>query len=309
MLHRILHVPKLKMLRDAQGRFTGGQYGVLKSLRMTIEQQEINGVCVVVWDHGHSKRRVKLFRGYKERPERKVEKVDGIFFDYPKQFKLQRAAINVGLRSLGVRIAEVPDREADDVIAKLLAFFEDEVVITTEDKDFYQLIGSNVSVWRPMMGVLFDEGTFFEEHQFKPRFWVYFRSMTGDSSDGIPGVEGVGETTARKVVQEMQRPDMESLLLAISRLSDTDKRVARLKGEEEALRRNVRLIDLKAERFEWSELAELRKLIETPTEIDPQKFAIWAQRFDLQSVMDFFVQYLETFKRLGGKDAQVVGVQ
>ena len=309
LLHRILHVPKLKMLRDVRGRFTGGQYGVLKSLRMTIEQQEIDGLCVVVWDHGHSKRRMKLFKGYKERPERKVEKVDGIFFDYSKQFKLQRAAINVGLRSLGVRIAGMPGREADDVIAKLLAFFENEVVIATEDKDFYQLISRNVSVWRPMLGVLFDEGTFIEDQQFKPRFWIYFRAMIGDPSDGIPGVGGVGEATARKVVQEMQRPDMESLLLAISRLSDTDKRVALLKDEEDVLRRNVRLIDLKAERFEWSELAELKKLIETPTVIDPHEFALWAQKFDLQSVMDFFVQYLETFRRVGGRNAQVVGVR
>lgn len=306
LLHRILHVPSLKKLRDHRGRFTGGQYGVLKSLRMTVDQQKINGVCVVVWDLGHSKRRLRIFEGYKVRPQRRKEKIDGgLVFDYPKQFKLQRASVNAGLQALGVKVAMVQGREADDVIAKLLGFFRiDDVVIATEDKDFYQLIQPNVKVWRPMLGVLYDVGTFIEEYQFVPRYWPYYRAMTGDSSDGIPGIEGVGETTAKKVVQEMQRPDMESLLLAISRLSDTDKRVARMKEEEAeaVLKRNFQLIDLKAEKFGWEELAELKKLIEEPVEIDPHRFARWAQKFDLDSVMDFFVQYIETFKRLGGTD-------
>jgi len=177
----------------------------------------------------------------------------------------------------------------------------DDVVIATEDKDFYQLVTPSVSVWRPILGRLFDVGSFIEEYEFVPRYWVFLRAMTGDPSDGIPGVEGVGEATAKKVVQEMQRPDFQSLLLAISRLSDTDKRVSRMKNEEETLKRNVALIDLRAERFEWEELRELKALIEAPTEIDPLEFSKWVGKYELESVEDFFIQYVETFRRLGGK--------
>jgi len=305
LLHRILHVPTMRELRDKKGRFTGGTYGVLKSVRMTCEQFDINGACIVVWDTGHSPRRISLLPEYKKtRKEKKVESMDdGTLFDYQSQFIKQRATANAGLGLLGVRIALLPDREADDIIAKLIGMLKSEIIIATEDKDFYQLISDRVKVWRPMLGKLMDKETFREDYEFSPRLWTFYRAMTGDASDGIAGVHGVGETTAKAVVQKMARPDYGSLMTAISVLSDSNKRVAKLVGEEEVLRRNLELIDLKRERFDWTEMRRLNTMIVGRTDPDLVKFADWSAKFDLQSILDYLVQWIETFRRLGGVDA------
>ena len=275
--------------------------GFLKSLKITIEKFNVDGACIVAWDTGLSTRRLEIHEGYKVRPEKTDEELDdGSVFDYAKEYMAQRAAVNAALQCLGVKIALLNQREADDIIAKLVAMLKSggDVTLMTEDKDFYQLIDDDVQVWRPILDKLFDAQTFWDEFGFDPTFWIYYRAMTGDPSDGIDGVRGVGDKTAAKVVKEMRKPGVTELMNAVGTLANDDHRVNKVLNEEETIRRNFKLLDLKQERFEWDELGSLKKTLEAASVVDIGRFHAWAKKFELESITEFIIQWGETFRRL-----------
>lgn len=104
-----------------------------------------------------------------------------------------------GLDACGIAWAEREDAEADDVIANLVAARPRRVVIMSRDRDFYQLITDRVLV----LNIRFRAGRrlvtpdeVYARHQVTPEQWPDFRALAGDPADGIPGVRGIGATTA-----------------------------------------------------------------------------------------------------------------
>ncbi|WP_040550699.1 DNA polymerase [Pyramidobacter piscolens] len=126
----------------------------------------------------------------------------------PEEFKIQVPLLHEMLPLLGVHIMERPSVEADDLIGSAAVQFAsrgDEVLILTSDKDIMQVLRPGVKILRPGKGVSsfeeYDVPHFTEKYGFPPDTMVDYLSLMGDSIDNIPGVPGVGEKTASKLLQ------------------------------------------------------------------------------------------------------------
>lgn len=126
----------------------------------------------------------------------------------PEEFKIQVPLLHEMLPFLGVHIMERPSVEADDLIGSAAVQFAargDEVLILTSDKDIMQVLRPGVKIIRPGKGVSsfeeYDVSHFTEKYGFSPDTMVDYLSLMGDSIDNIPGVPGVGEKTAAKLLQ------------------------------------------------------------------------------------------------------------
>lgn len=135
--------------------------------------------------------------------------------ELPPQFDLLRET----LEALGETRASSAGWEADDAIAALCASAapEDEVEIVTGDRDLLQLVrdsGPAVRVLFTIKGVtdlgVFDEAAVLAKYAVPASRYVDFAILRGDPSDGLPGVPGVGEKTAQKLVQS--HPDLDAIL-------------------------------------------------------------------------------------------------
>ncbi len=164
---------------------------------------------VHVFDHDwRPAPRVRAYAGYKaDRPP----DPEGL----PEQFDVLRTVLD----ALGHPVAESPGWEADDAIATLCATApaEDRVDVVTGDRDLLQVVAvgpPQVRVLFTLKGVsqlgVFDDEAVEEKYGIPPDRYAEFAALRGDPSDGLPGVRGVGEKTARTLIQRY--PSIPALL-------------------------------------------------------------------------------------------------
>lgn len=132
-----------------------------------------------------------------------------------RQFPISRELMG----ALSIMCYEQHGVEADDIcgtVAKLASKENYDVVIYTSDKDYLQLIDKNVKVSLLKVGLsnmeLLDEVSMKEKFGFTPKQIIDFKGLRGDSSDNLPGIPGVGDKTAVKLIQEYG--DFESIIKA-----------------------------------------------------------------------------------------------
>ena len=113
------------------------------------------------------------------------------------------------LKLMGIKIFEIEGFEADDLIGTVSKFAEEngiEVFIVTGDKDALQLASTSTKVVITKKGVtetaIYDEKTFIDEFEVTPSQFIDVKGLMGDKSDNIPGVPGVGEKTAFKLIKD-----------------------------------------------------------------------------------------------------------
>ena len=186
-------------LINSRGQNTSAAYGFTNSLLKLIEEHGMEHMAVVFdAEDGEGTFRDEIYDAYKANRDPMPEDLrDNL--PYIKQI-VQAFDIPVIVRS-GV--------EADDVIGTLARQAEAEgaeVVIVSPDKDFQQLISERVSIFRPAhRGEEFDPITieaFREKFGVEPAQFIDILALMGDTSDNVPGVRGIGEKTAMKLIQE-----------------------------------------------------------------------------------------------------------
>lgn len=153
----------------------------------------------MVWDAGHSTYRKSLLSSYKERGPIDEEKLAML-----EEWKSQVDLLQKYLPYLGVGQIKVKGCEADDLIFRLKKWWEPDapIVIASTDADFMQLIDENCRVYNFSGEKLIDSEDVIEIFGVAPNQWVEFRAMTGDSSDNIPGVEGVGPKRSSRLLEK-----------------------------------------------------------------------------------------------------------
>jgi DNA polymerase-1 len=162
----------------------------------------------------------------------------------PAQFDIIREIMD----SLAIPVIEAPGFEADDVIATLAtqaAARECEVVIVTGDRDSYQLVQDPyIGVLYNKRGVsdysLYDEAGILERTGVTPEKYVLLASLRGDPSDNLPGIPGVGEKTAAKLINKYG--DLDGVFSHVA--EQTPKLRQNLEENEHLARSNARLIPL-----------------------------------------------------------------
>ena len=127
----------------------------------------------------------------------------------PEELKIQMPIAREFLKSLNIFTYEKEGYEADDLCgtyAKKAAKENYEVIIYTSDKDYLQLIDDNISIHLLKTGMsnitIMNKSNMKETYGFEPLQIIDFKALRGDSSDNLPGIPGVGDKTAVKLIQE-----------------------------------------------------------------------------------------------------------
>jgi DNA polymerase I len=127
----------------------------------------------------------------------------------PPELAEQFPIIKELLKFMGIKIFEIEGFEADDLIGTVSKFAENnetEVFVVTGDKDALQLASDNTKIVITKKGVsetaIYDRKAFIDEFEVTPNQFIDVKGLMGDKSDNIPGVPGVGEKTAFKLIKE-----------------------------------------------------------------------------------------------------------
>lgn len=137
---------------------------------------------------------------------------------------------------LGIPSLEVPLFEADDLIGTLTKYgrrHQMEVVIVSGDKDFGQLIEPGVVLYDTMKGVRYDDAGVFEKWGVRPDQFIDYLAIVGDTSDNIPGVKGIGEKGAIKLLEQFKT--LEDIYENLDKISSASIRQKLIDAKEMAL--------------------------------------------------------------------------
>jgi len=276
IIHRAFHA--LPPLTDKEGILVNAVYGFF-SVLIRMERETSPDSVIATFDLPGPTFRHKKYEKYKEtRPPT------------PSDLIGQFSIIKEGLIQLKIPIVEEEGFEADDLIGSVVNRVSSEGIgssmILTGDRDNLQLIDSKTEVILLKRGIkdleIYSEEKFREEYQgLNPDQLIEIKALQGDSSDNIPGVAGIGEKTAMKLILDFN--DLEGVYNAIDRIPKgiADKLI---KGKEVA--------------FLSRELATIKKDI--PLRISPRD-CLW-QGFD--NAVDFFEKkgFSSLLKRLEKKN-------
>lgn len=223
---------------NEQGKAIQGTLGFVGALLKIIRRTEPTHL-VVLFDGEHENSRAALDAGYKaNRPDYSGRPEEEVPFS-------QLPDVCAALDYLGIRHTETTSCEADDVIAgyALTAGQEQEIIISSMDSDFFQLITKRVSVlrYRGKSTVLCTPDYIRERFGITPSQYADFKALTGDAADNIKGADKVGVKTAAFLLNEFG--SLESILVSAEKIKKPSVRESILRNTER-LRRNDKLIRL-----------------------------------------------------------------
>lgn len=209
---------------------------------------------------GSSQRRVK-FKNYKEGRKSRTNVGQNYQYSTPEQaqknYDWQVSHLMEFLGCCAVNVIETEYYETDDGIAYFISDRpEEEHIIVSCDKDFYQLLSETVKIYNPMKKKEVDVASVLEKYEIHPMNWLFYRSITGDASDKIDGVKGFGPKTVKKIFSVDKNKSITLSVIddALEVLSEGKldkkektirKRLLQLKENKSKLERNWELMDLK----------------------------------------------------------------
>jgi DNA polymerase-1 len=207
---------------NSKGLDTSAIMGFMNSLMDVIKREKPDHLAVA-FDNGGSQLRNEIFPEYKAHREAT-----------PDAIKIAVPYIQELLKAMHIPIIEVKGYEADDLIGTIAKQAEKQnykVFMVTPDKDFAQLVSENIFMYKPArMGngiEIWGIPEVLEKFEIeRPDQVIDFLGMMGDAADNIPGLPGVGEVTAKKLLKEFGT--MENLL------ANTDKLKGKMKENIEA---------------------------------------------------------------------------
>ena len=243
LIYRAFFAMISRPLRTSKGENTSAAWGVANFLLRLREKYRPDYVAWIN-DAGTSFREAR-YPDYKSTREKLDEELQADFDRALERIRSLLAAFRVPL-------VTVPGYEADDVIATLATTAAGrglQAVIVSGDKDFYQLIGPGVALLNPGRGgpaaveeTWVDESNAGERLGVPPSQVVDFLALVGDSSDNVPGVKGIGEKGAQKLLLEYG--DLDAILGHASEVSAKRTREALL-GQADNARLSRELVTLK----------------------------------------------------------------
>ena len=193
-----------KSLMSADGKYTNAVYGFLSILFKDLEDLKPDYIAVA-FDLKAPTHRHKMYKEYK-----------GTRHAMPQELADQMPVIKEVLKDMNITIIEKEGYEADDVIGTISKQASDAghyVTILSGDRDNFQLASDKVTIRIPRtkMGKTetedYDDKKIIEEYGVKPVQLIQVKGLMGDTSDNIPGVPGVGEKTALKLIKEYENID------------------------------------------------------------------------------------------------------
>ena len=183
------------------GAHVGGVFHFVNILRKFLEEHNHDKV-VVFWDgDSNSSVRKSIYPQYKANRRQDMNE-----YKY-ESYLYQKSRIKQYLEEIFVRQVEMHDNEADDLIAYYCKISKDEkIIVFSADKDLTQLISADVTIYSPITKQYFKDGDMISLNKVNiPHYNVLLTKIfTGDKSDNIDGIQGLGEKTLVKFFPQMQ---------------------------------------------------------------------------------------------------------
>ena len=237
----------IKPLHTSQGFPTNALYGFLKTTvkLLTEVKPEFLAYC---FDREEPSFRKKLYELYKANRS-----------EIPEDLKIQIPYIEKITKSLGISTFDRKEFEADDVIGSLCKLGQSkdfQIVIISSDKDFAQLINSQVTLWDTFKDIRYNHQKASKKWGVPPEQMIDYLALCGDASDNVPGVRGIGPKGAI------------SLLTQYSSLENIYQNIEKITNK----RQKQNLIDFQNEAFLSKNLVTIRTDI--PFEVTKEDFRI-----------------------------------
>ena len=243
---------------NEDGDHTGGVIGSLKSIGFQIREFNPTRVIVTFDGKNGSESRKKIHEGYKAGREKNRFRVNRAYGDMMSEederlsMRQQFVWLNDMLDYLPVQTMVYDGIEADDTIAYITQYNsvenDNEVVIVSTDKDFLQLVSDKVTVYSPTKKKLYDRQAVYDEFGIWPQNLLLYRTLDGDKSDNIPGIQGCGLKTLLKRFPELSE---DKLITHDDFFKMCEEKVGKIKlyndilEAREQLLMNKRLMELK----------------------------------------------------------------
>ncbi|MGN1060652.1 MAG: DNA polymerase I [Candidatus Coproplasma sp.] len=197
LLNRVFYATQVFSTKD--GRPTNAIFGFTKLLFKIMNENKPDYIIVTFDMHAPTFRH-KMFDGYKATRS-----------PMPAELAAQVQPLKSLLSAMNIAICQKEGLEADDLLGTLSKRFDVHSYIYTGDRDSYQLVDEKTDIYYTKRGITdlykLTNENFENEMGFKPSQVIDLKALMGDKSDNIPGVAGVGETTAKKLIAEYQTLD------------------------------------------------------------------------------------------------------
>lgn len=233
----------LPALVTMSGKFTGAVFGFVGMLKKIIKEHAPTHIGVA-FDVGRKTFRTEIYEQYKaQRPE------------MPGVLKSQLADIHRLLDALDIKKVMLENYEADDLIGTLaLQAAKDgfDVVVVTGDKDFCQIVGKNIKLYDSMRDKWTDTTDVVERFGGLGESVVDALALAGDPIDNVPGVPGIGEKTAKSLIEKYK--NLDGILSHLKQLSPSLRENLMRYGEQ--ARQSKRLVTIMKEvpiEVKWDE--------------------------------------------------------
>ena len=252
------------MMKNSKGLPTNALYGFVSMINKIIHEEKPEYMAVA-FDIGKNFRREE-YSFYKEGR-----------ISMPEELKIQMPIARDILDKMGIKHLELAPYEADDIVGTIVKMTEADKdfasVIISSDKDLLQLISfeTEVKLLKQTGFIRYNYEKFVEDYGFEPIKMIDLKALMGDQSDNIPGVKGIGEKTATKLLQEYS--SLENLYDNIDNIKgktkeklEVDKEMAFISKKIATIYRdvplNIELEDLKYNPQDNEGLIELFKELE-----------------------------------------------
>ncbi len=182
------------LMKNSQGFPTNALYGFITMLNKIIMEEKPE-YMLVAFDVGKNFRKEE-YDFYKEGR-----------IGMPEELKMQMPVARVILDNMGIKHLELEPYEADDIIGTIVKYTEADKdfksIIVSSDKDLLQLISdeTEVKLLKQVGHIRYNHAEFLKDYGIEPIRMIDLKALMGDSSDNIPGVKGIGEKTALKLLQ------------------------------------------------------------------------------------------------------------
>jgi len=238
------------------GDHIGGVTGFLRSVASVIRQLKPTR-CVIVFDgKGGSKRPKDIYSNYKANRAVKTQfnryQEFATLEDESASTKRQFGRVVEYLNCLPITTIAIDNVEVDDVIAyianEMYTDPEHKVTIVSTDRDFLQLVNHRINVWSPIKKILYTPEVLQEEIGLPVENYLLYRAITGDKSDNIPGLKGIGLKTLIKhfpILQESRQLEIDELVTYSNNLTKKHNVHESIIVNEQQLRLNMDLMQLK----------------------------------------------------------------
>jgi 5'-3' exonuclease len=296
------------------GEHVGGITGFLYSIGSAIRMFGATR-CILVSDGKNSAaRKRKIYPEYKEKRSVKFNVNRQYDFKDSNEEKdamqLQLKILLEYIENMPLQLVTIDATEADDVMSyiakEMFGKNENKVIIMSSDKDFLQLVDERINIWSPTKKKLYTPKAMMDEYGVHPNNFLFYRTLDGDKSDNIKGVEGVGLKTLKKympfITEERKTNINEIVEYAKNQITGKKKLkfFENIAKSKDVLELNERLMQLDAPNISESNKAHIRQQLQKKIQLlNKPKIQLMYMRHGLSNAMpDINSWLLQTLSKL-----------